>query len=175
MSRKNRRKKQAASQAKPNHQQNQAKTDKAPQKAKPQTARSKPKSSLLNRRNAIKALIAVPVAAVAGTAIHRYDVENKDLHKLSAIGQGKPVVVQVHDPSCQLCRRLMKNTKAALKNNPDVVYRVADMTDAEGGSFQRKHNADKVTLVLFDAAGKKVDTLEGVREVNELEARFAAL
>lgn len=170
MSRKNRHKKKAT---------NRAKADNAPVKNAAMGAKGNgtaaPKPSWMNRRNALKALIAMPVAAVAGTAIHRYDVQNKNLHELSVIGQGKPVVVQVHDPSCQLCRRLMKNTRAALKNNPDVLYRVADMTDATGGRFQRQHNADKVTLVLFDSGGRKVDTLVGVREISELESRFAAL
>ncbi len=175
MSRKNRHKKKAANRAKADNAPAHNAANSAPAKGAKSNGEAIPKPSWMNRRNALKALIAMPVAAVAGTAIHRYDVQNKNLHELSVIGQGKPVVVQVHDPSCQLCRRLMKNTRAALKNNPEVLYRVADMTDATGGRFQRQHNADKVTLVLFDSGGRKVDTLVGVREISELESRFAAL
>lgn len=134
-----------------------------------------PGKSLLNRRNALKLLIAVPVVGVAGAAIHRYDVQNRGLHDLSQIGQGSPVVVQIHDPACQLCRRLMKNTRKALKDQDDVVFRVADITTGDGKVFQQKHNANTVSLLLFNAKGKKVDTIQGVTPVDTLKNRFTAI
>ena len=133
------------------------------------------KGSLLNRRNAIKLLIAAPVAGLAGAAIHRYDVQNRDLHDLSSIGQGSPVIVQVHDPSCQLCRQLMNNTRKAIKTRDDLVYRVADLTTAKGATFGREHSAQKVTLLLFNDAGKQVGRVEGVTSVQELTERFSSL
>lgn len=134
-----------------------------------------PKSSFFNRRNAIKALIALPVAGAAGAAIHRYDKQNRGLHDLSLIGQGSPVVVQVHDPACQLCRRLMNNSRKALKGQEDVVFRVADVTTAEGKRFQQKHNANTVSLLLFNAKGQQVDTVQGVTPVDELKSRFSSI
>lgn len=132
-------------------------------------------SSKLTRRNALKLLIAVPVVGAAGTSIHRYDLQNRGLHDLSAIGAGKPTVIQVHDPSCQLCRRLMKNTRSALKGRDDIAFRVADVTTREGAEFQRTHNAQIVTLITFNAAGKKQDSIQGVTSVNELKERFTRL
>lgn len=126
----------------------------------------------MNRRNALKLLIAVPVAGAAGAAIHRYDVQNKGLHDLTPIGKGNPVVVQIHDPACQLCRRLMNNTRKALKSREDMVFRVADVTTSEGEKFQQQHHADTVTLLVFNSAGKKVDTIQGVTPIAELESRF---
>ena len=120
-------------------------------------------------------LIAVPVAGAAGAAIHRYDEQNRGLHDLSLIGDGNPTVVQVHDPSCQLCRRLMKNTRKALQNRDDIVFRVADVTTRNGGQFQRKHNAQIVTLITFNSAGEKIDTIQGVTSVNELKERLTRL
>jgi len=132
-----------------------------------------PSKSIFNRRNAIKALIVLPVAGVAGAAIHRYDVQNRGLHDLTLIGQGNPVVVQIHDPACQLCRRLMNNSRKALKGQDDIVFRVADITTTDGKQFQMKHNVDTVSLVLFDATGKRVDTVQGVTPVDELKTRFS--
>lgn len=129
-------------------------------------------TSIMTRRNALKALIALPVVGAAGAAIHRYDVQNRGLHNLTIIGQGKPVVVQIHDPSCPLCRRLMNNSRQALKDQDNVLFRVADVTTGNGGEFQRQHNASTVSLLLFNADGQKVDTIQGVTSVNELKNRF---
>jgi len=129
----------------------------------------------MSRRNAIRALIALPVAGAAGAAIHRYDVQNKDLHDLSLIGQGTAVVVQIHDPACQLCRRLMGNSRKALKGQENVAFRVADITTSDGKSFQQKHRADTVSLLLFNADGERVDTVQGVTPVDELKSRFSRI
>jgi len=131
--------------------------------------------STMTRRNAIRMLIALPVAGAAGAAIHRYDVQNRGLHDLALIGQGTPVVVQIHDPKCQQCRRLMNNTRKALESQDDVLFRVADITSSDGAQFQRKYNADTVSLLLFNADGVRVDTVNGVKTVDELEKRFASL
>ncbi len=130
---------------------------------------------LMSRRNAIKLLIATPVAGVTAAAIHRFDVQNKDLHDLSKIGEGTPTIVQIHDPSCPLCRRLMGNTRTALDGRDNVVYRVADVTTTEGKQFQQQYNVPNVTLLLFNGKGKLVDTVRGVTPVEELATRFAKL
>lgn len=120
-------------------------------------------------------MFAVPVVGVAGAAIHRYDVQNRNLEDLSVIGQGQPVVVQIHDPGCALCRRLMANTRQALDGKDHVLYRVADIKSSDGAAFQRKHNVPHVTLLLFNGKGRHIDTIQGVTPVDELEARFAQL
>lgn len=137
------------------------------------TKNNVPAKSMMNRRNALKLLIAVPVAGAAGAAIHRYDVQNRGLHDLTPIGEGSPVVVQIHDPACQLCRRLMNNTRKALKNYDNVIFRVADVTTTEGKTFQQEHRAETVSLIVFDATGKRIDTVQGVTPVDELKSRFS--
>lgn len=149
-------------------------------KQKPKVATSKQSTansitSVLNRRNALKLLIGVPVAGAAGAAIHRYDVQNRGLHDLTSVGQGRPTIVQVHDPACQICKRLMNNTRKALKDRDDIVYRVADITTSDGAEFQQKHHSAITTLLLFDENGKRVGTVQGVTPVNELKDRFKAL
>jgi len=131
--------------------------------------------SMMTRRNAIRMLIALPVAGTAGAVIHRYDVNNRGLHDLSLIGQGTPVVVQIHDPACNLCRRLMNNTRSALKDRDNVVFRVADITSGDGARFQKKHAANTVSLLLFNSKGRHVDTVTGVASVDELSSRFGKL
>ncbi|WP_299782071.1 hypothetical protein [uncultured Roseobacter sp.] len=50
-------------------------------------------------------------------------------HDLGRLGQGKPVVVQVHDPQCPTCTALQKQTRKALKEfgECDLVYLIADI------------------------------------------------
>jgi len=138
-------------------------------------SKAKPAAGLLNRRNAIKLLIAVPVVGAAGAAIHRYDVQNRELHDLSPIGQGKPVVVQIHNPSCPLCRRLMGNARKALDGNDDILFRVADVTSSEGEAFRQEHQGETVSLVLFDAKGRNRGTIRGVQTTEVLLEQFLQL
>jgi len=139
-------------------------------KAAQQGSSAKP---LISRRNALRLLIGVPIVGAAGAAIHQHDVKTRGQHDLSLIGQGSPVVVQIHDPSCKLCRRLMRNTREALKNYSGLHYRVADVTTTEGKAFQEKHNVQHVTLLVFNGKGRLIDTIQGVTPVDELDERFA--
>lgn len=138
-------------------------------------ANAKPNAGLLNRRNLLKVLIGLPVAGAVGAAIHRHDVQNRGLHDLSLIGQGQPVVVQIHDPKCQLCRRLMNNTRKALEGNNNIVFKVADVTSSDGEAFRREHNGETVSLVLFDGSGRKRGTIQGVQTAKDLKERFTQL
>lgn len=145
-------------------------------KAKAAGSKTGAKASMLpsmSRRNALRAAVASVVVVGAGTAIHRHDVQARDLHDLSAIGDGKPAVVQIHDPSCPLCRRLMGATRKAIEDFPSVAYRVADITTDEGKSFQTKYDVPNVTLLLFDEQGSHLETLNGVRDADELRELFA--
>ena len=128
----------------------------------------------ISRRNALRGVAAAVVAVGAGVAIHRHDVQARELHDLSAIGEGVPAIVQIHDPSCPMCRRLMGATRTAIEDFPDVAYRVADITTDEGKAFQTEYDVPHVTLLLFNAAGQRVQTLTGVRSAEELREVFAA-
>ena len=126
----------------------------------------------LSRRTVTKMALLLGCATTAGAAIHFYDQGNRELHDLSVIGSGVPVVLQVHDPSCALCRKLKSATERALEELPGVNYRIADLTTPAGREIGEKYNVGKVTLLLFDARGKHVDTIQGVTPVDELLRSF---
>lgn len=136
---------------------------------KSKDAKAKP---AISRRNLLLLLGATPVAIAGGYQIHQHDVSSRTLHDLSIIGEGTPVVLQVHDPSCQLCRRLKKSTESALETMPDIAYRIADLNEEEGREIAQRYGVGKVTLLLFDGAGKHVHTVQGVTPKDELISRF---
>lgn len=128
-----------------------------------------------DRRKLLALALAIPVVGIAGAAIHRYDVNKRSAHDLSSVGAGSPVVVQVHDPACGLCRSLMTNSKKALKDVPGVLFRIADVTTLDGSDFQSQYGEPNVTLLLFDGRGKLRQTIRGVTPVDELREAFKAL
>lgn len=144
---------------------------------KPSSAKTRIASgkAIMTRRNALRLLVAVPFVGTVGAAIHKWDVDTRERHDLSVIGTGTPAIVQIHDPSCQPCRRLMANTKKAIDGGDSVLYRIADITTREGKQFQLKHNGQKVTLLLFNSKGRLVDTVRGVTPVENLKHRFASI
>ncbi len=110
--------------------------------------------NLKRKKRELKRFIVVLTVLVfslsAGLAAfkHQYDIT----HNLADIGQGKPVVVQIHDPSCQLCLQLRKNAGAAVDRlNGDILFRVADITTPQGRALQLRYDVGNVTLLLFDS------------------------
>lgn len=97
-------------------------------------------------------------------------------HDLNRVGQGKPVVVQVHDPQCPTCTALQKQTRKALKGfgECDLVYLIADITTPEGRAFAVRHGVGNVTLLLFDGSGGLHQTVEGMRSSDQLDTIFKA-
>lgn len=94
---------------------------------------------------------------------------------LSKIGNGTPAIVQIHDPQCQLCRALQKETRRALREVDDgaVTYLVANIRNTEGAAFASEMGLGHVTLVLFDGAGTRVHSIHGVTPASTLRAEFA--
>ena len=115
------------------------------------------------------------VLAGAGYGGMRWFQAHAATHDLSRIGKGKPTVVQVHDPQCQLCTQLQRATKQAMKQfgECDLLYLVADLNQTEGQAFAARHNVSRVTLVLMDAEGQATQVLRGVRSRAELETILA--
>ncbi len=144
--------------------------NKAGNKSKPAKAATAKRG--ISRRNLLLLLGATPVAIAGGYKIHQYDTTNKAVHDLSVIGQGQPVVLQVHDPSCQLCQRLKRTTESALETLPNIEYRIANLTTEKGREIANRYGVGKVTLLLFDDAGKHVHTVQGVTPKDELISRF---
>lgn len=95
---------------------------------------------------------------------------------LSRLGDGKPTVVQVHDPNCSICTALQKETRQALSGfaECDFQYLIADIKTDEGSAFASTHAVPHVTLLLFDAEGQLQEILRGMRQSEELETLFVA-
>lgn len=125
------------------------------------------------RRLFVKSAVALGVFGVAAGAISGYDSRKKEQHDLTAIGAGKPVVVQIHDTSCPICRRLKSRTVNVLEGQSQIEYRIADIVTAEGRALQEKYGVQKTTLLLFDAQGEHVDTVFGLQSVEQLESLFS--
>lgn len=96
-------------------------------------------------------------------AVNAYSKQSKIQHDLSVIGNGKPTVVEVHDPSCKLCKRLQSNLgKAKADFVDDIQFKTADITKRNGKAFSSKYQVPHVTLVFFDEKGELVESLQGV-------------
>lgn len=117
-------------------------------------------------------LIMLPVVGVVlGTTavgINAYESNQREQHDLTVIGGGMPVIVQIHDPGCPTCRRLKNIVDNALDSNDSVLYRLADITSAEGKALQEKYAVPHVTLLYFNADGKHVHTTTGLQSAGEV-------
>ncbi len=116
---------------------------------------------------------AVGVTALGGAGYAGYDMYRDYVfeHDLSRVGQGKPAVVQVHDPQCATCLALQNETRRAMRQfgECDLIYVVADIRQPEGQAFASRHNVPHVTLVLLDSRGEMTQVLTGFRQRAELE------
>lgn len=122
------------------------------------------------RRTWILAAVGVVAAVGGASALHAWDVRSRTLHDLGIIGQGTPVMVQVHDTSCGICRRLKSSATAALDGRDDIHYRVADIGKPEGRELQTQYNIPKTSLLFFDAAGTHVYSHTGLLDADEVGA-----
>ncbi len=111
------------------------------------------------------------VVASAG-ALATYDKRQRTLHDLSGLGEGRATVVQIHDPSCPVCRNLKSRTSKVLEGFESVDFRLADITTSEGRKLQEQYRATKTTLLLFDGKGKHVRTVVGLQSIEELAELF---
>jgi len=97
-------------------------------------------------------------------------------YDLSRLGNGKPAVVQVHDPQCPTCNALQRQARRALRDFDDeaLVYLVADIRTGPGAAFAQEHRVPHVTLLLFDGRGRLQTTLRGMKTADELRVQFGA-
>lgn len=91
---------------------------------------------------------------------------------LSKIGNGRPTIVQIHDPGCPMCRSLQRETRAALRacETEQTQYLVADIGSQDGSAFSIRMGLPHVTLVFFDGAGQQVHTIQGVTPADQIKA-----
>lgn len=126
----------------------------------------------------IAAFGAVGVAVAAGGAfLARGVMASVAESDLDVIGQGIPVVVQIHDPSCPDCTRLQREARAAMRdfNDDQLLYRVANLTTEKGASFAAGHGQGRVTLILLNGEGRRVQVVNGVHDRQLLAQDFALL
>lgn len=136
-------------------------------------------SKTLDRRDLLRharnAAIALPVLGVAGY----FSVQSVQATiceaDLSKIGNGRPAIVQIHDPSCQLCTTLQRQSRKVLRNFEDGTYEflVANIKTADGGAFAAKYGVPHVTLLLFDERGEMVQVVRGPTTPDNLERVFS--
>lgn len=95
---------------------------------------------------------------------------------LTRIGQGKPAIVQIHDPGCAMCRSLQKHTRRALSqfDDEDVIYLVANIHTQEGQELAAKHGVGHVTLLFFDANGTYQKMVHGVKSKDFIAREITA-
>ncbi|WP_108879558.1 hypothetical protein [Anderseniella sp. Alg231-50] len=125
------------------------------------------------RNGAIGLVIAGGLGAYV---VHLYQATSHE-HDLSRVGNGTASVVQIHDPQCQLCLALQKETRQALDaldgDRPDYV--IADIRTDKGLRFANKHGVKHVTLLLFDKTGNLRQVINGQRGSNQLRQAFQRL
>ena len=143
----------------------------------------KAKSKKVSQDNSVKKsrrkFILLPVAAVAvgGAAfgINALEMGKRELHDLSVIGQGKPVIVQIHDPQCPICRRLKTIVTNEIKRSDGVYYRLADITSPEGKALQEKYRVPTITLLYFDKNGKRVHSSQGLQTKEQVRTALSTV
>lgn len=98
-------------------------------------------------------------------------------HDLDRVQNGKPTIVQIHDPQCSSCVALQRETKQALKNfnSDELDYVIANIKTPEGRNFANRYGAQHVTLLLFDDEGALQGVLQGQRRRGELRLAFERL
>jgi len=134
----------------------------------------------LTRRSMLDKLqkfgIAVVVIGGAGLLLTRTVNATMHEHDLTRIGQGVPMVVQVHDPHCNVCVMLQKQARRAMKNfdEGELQYVIADLAKPEGRALAIENSVGKTTLLLFDGKGTRRAILPGLRDSGALERSFRA-
>jgi len=134
---------------------------------KKQSPAIQPQSKTQGRRSfmstALYAGLGLPIVGGLGFWGYRSFSTTMAEFDLTKIGNGMPAVVQIHDPQCQLCLRLQRQTRTVLKNcsEDNVVYLVASIRTEEGSLLAAEYNVPHVTLLLFDPEGKMMKIVRG--------------
>ncbi len=136
--------------------------------------------STTDRRGTLRLMrnlaIGVPVIGVAGYLTVGYVEASICEFDLTKIGDGLPSVVQVHDPQCDLCLTLQRQTRRALRSYDDETFHflVANVATLEGRLFAQNQGVANVTLVLLDGGGQQVGVVRGPLSDAELRNALAA-
>ncbi len=109
----------------------------------------------------------------AGWFVTRLQMQRQE-SRLQDIGTGTATVLQIHDPQCQLCLQLQRETRKAVNNflKEDVQFRVANIRTEEGSAAAARYGVPHITLVLLDQAGAVAHVVRGVTPADELTEIF---
>ncbi|TVQ29476.1 MAG: thioredoxin family protein [Spirochaetaceae bacterium] len=129
----------------------------------------------VRRRVAVSLGIAIVLLAGVAAMIFASNRNGRSLYDLSAVGNGVPAVVHVHDHACPVCRDLRTNVSRIENEFTDdvLVIRVADLHTDAGRAFALRYGAGFRTLLFFDADGNLVTSQTGVQESAVLRRVFA--
>lgn len=122
-----------------------------------------------SKRNFVKLGLFVAAGGAAAASLHAYDRKQTLVHDLSVIGEGTPVLVQIHDPGCPTCRRLKGAVKEAMAGLDGVHTRIADISTREGRAFASRYGVPKTTLLFFDGSGKHRHTTTGLQTTLQVQ------
>ncbi|EXJ11353.1 hypothetical protein [Nitrincola nitratireducens] len=105
----------------------------------------------------VKALIVVVGLGFLGWLVLTYLVVKPFSTDLSVIGEGKPVVVLVHEsymPAGMEAMERLNQVRGAFES--DIKFRVADLGTPDGKTFASLHDVFDGAMVLLDAQGEPV-------------------
>ena len=146
--------------------------------AKPQTDEAPADASRREfLRKARNYAAGIAIAGSAGLFVTQYVRSAIHEHDLTRLNNGRPTVVQIHDPQCPICQALQREARKALKHIDDdrLDFLIANIRSAEGRAFANRYGVPHVTLLLFDAEGNLKSVLQGKREASELRTEFEIL
>lgn len=142
-----------------------------------QPAQEQPQS--LGRRRAMTWLrngaVALPILGVGGVFSVRAVQAKMAEGDLTRIGRGTPTIVQIHDPQCQLCQTLQRQTRGALGayDEDSYTFLVANIKSEAGLALASRYAVPHVTLLMFDPKGEMVEVLRGPAETGAVEDAVA--
>ena len=147
-------------------------------RTKASAAAATPQAQPITRRDWMRRVGYLGLGAAivgAGGILFSRDVKKTMAEQdLSVIGQGTPVILQIHDQTCSLCAALQRQTRKALRSFDEdaVIYRVANIATKEGRAIQIREGLPHVTLVLYNGAGQRVHHINGVTQASDLIEQF---
>jgi len=122
-------------------------------------------------------IVALGVGALGGTGWYFANVMTASAREpdLKTIGNGTPAVVQIHDPTCQICSALQREAPKAVSSLDDgsLQFLVANLQTDEGRQLAAAHQVGKTTLLLFDGEGRQRGVLAGPNTAENLTPIFA--
>lgn len=129
------------------------------------------------RRFAIVGLVVLLIVLGVGATIAAIERSEDRVHDLTAVGQGVPAVVQVHDITCPVCSELRANIERIEDDFSDdqLVIRVADIHTDVGERFAARYTTQRrVTLLFLDGDGEITDIQTGLQTAAQLKRAFEA-